>query len=249
MQRFPKNTLYEKLFSINNFVSIKANWNTKPQNVQEILNETNLLPGNVLFVDDSPIEREQIKQAFPEINIISGPISTWRRTLLWASELQVPYITDESRTRTESIKSMIAREEIKSQSTMSVADYVASLQVEVKMGEISNREHKKFQRAFELLNKTNQFNSTDIRWNEFDIKNHLKHDGRIIYAEVSDRLSDYGLTAVILARRNECTQFVMSCRVWGLRVEFSMFDYFINSVLKNQDWNILYKKTDKNTPI
>lgn len=240
------NHLYGKRFPLDRFVSVKANWNPKVQNIGEILAETNLLPGNVLFVDDNPVEREQIKFAYPDMYVIDGPVGTWRRTLLWASELQVPYITEESKSRTESIKSMVAREQIKAQ--VSDQDYVASLQVVVRIGEIENRNHRRFPRAFELLNKTNQFNSTGRRWTESEIESYFIDGGVMICADVSDRLSEYGMTAVMLYKNGECTQFVMSCRVFGLRVEFSLADYVARKNSGLRATTYLFKKTEKNGP-
>jgi len=240
------NQLYGRRFSLDKFVSVKANWNPKVENIAEILAETNLLPGNVLFVDDNPVEREQVKLAYPEMYVIDGPIATWRRTLLWASELQVPYITDESKSRTESIKNMVAREQIKAQ--VSDQDYVAGLQVVVKIGEINRINHRRFPRAFELLNKTNQFNSTGRRWSERDIEEHFSGNGVMLYADVMDRLSEYGVTAVMLYKDGECVQFVMSCRVFGLRVEFALAEYISKKIEADQTRRYLFKKTDKNSP-
>ena len=64
---------YGKRFPLSNFASIRISWDSKVKSVGEILSEVNLLPENCLFVDDNPVEREQIRAAFPEISVITGP--------------------------------------------------------------------------------------------------------------------------------------------------------------------------------
>ena len=236
------NTLYGHLFPLSNFVNTKFSWEPKTRSISAILQETNLLPGNCLFVDDNPIEREQVKLAFPDMKLISGPIYTWRRTLLWATELQVPYITTESIGRTESIQSVIQREAIRTQ--LSEEDYLRDLRVTLRIDRVDSIEHNKFKRSFELLNKTNQFNTTGRRWSEQELAEYLADGGSLLSADVSDRLSDYGLTAVMLHRDGECTQLVMSCRVFGLRVEFAIFNEFLK--LEENGVTVLFRDTGKN---
>lgn len=65
---------------------------------------------------------------------------------------------------------------------------------------------------------------------------------------MSDRLSDHGLTAVIVVRDGACLQFVMSCRVFGLRVEFAMFDRFLGEAA-NGERTVGYVRTAKNGPV
>lgn len=219
--------LYEKRFPLSNFVSAKFSWSPKVESIAEILKETNLLPGNCLFVDDNPLEREQAQIAFPDLKVISGPIYNWRRTLLWGTELQVPYVTKESIARTESIQSMIQREVIRSE--VNEDDYLSDLKISILVERIDRVDHKKFPRAFELLNKTNQFNMTGRRWTEQEMLKYFAEGGSLHAADVSDRLTDYGLTAVMLSKGNECTQIVMSCRIFGLRVEFAVVKTFLES--------------------
>jgi len=237
--------LYEKRFAFSNFVSRKVSWDPKVNSIAEILAETNLLPGNVLFVDDNPVEREQVKLAYPQMHVIDGPILSWRRSLLWSTETQVPYVTQESANRTASIQSMIQREGLRKE--IDPEEYLASLGVQIRIDRIAGASDPRYARAFELLNKTNQFNITGARWSEQDVEALFAAGGCLLAADVSDRLSDYGLTAVMVVRDGECLQFVMSCRVFGLRVEYAMFDRFLKEA-SGRKRTISYVKTAKNGP-
>jgi len=236
--------VYGGVFPLENFVSVKFSWRPKSESIAEILRETNLLPENVLFVDDNPVERERAKLAFPGLRLLEGPISTWRRQLLWAEELQAPYITEEAIARADSIRSMKARETLREQ--LAGADYLDSLAVKVEIARIDSASSPAFRRAFELLNKTNQFNTTGRRWAQNEMEKFFDAGGYVLGARVSDRLSDYGLTALALCEGPRCEQMVMSCRVFGLGVEFQLLE-----ALKAQAGAPLifaYRATTKNGP-
>lgn len=238
--------VYGTRLPLSHFASVKISWDGKIKNVGDILREVNLLPENCLFVDDNPVEREQVAAAFPGISVIKGPISTWKRSLLWSAELQTPFITAESLTRTESTQKMIQRESL--QAEMSHEEFLSHLNVKVEIDPISDVEDKKFARAFELLNKTNQFNTTGKRWTKIDFLEFFSSGGTLYAATVSDRLSDYGLTALLIANRQFCHQLVMSCRVFGLRVEHELFDHFLGRAPAGESPKIAFKPTGKNGP-
>ena len=53
--------------SKDDFVTIKANWNPKDQNLREIAEEMNLLPESLLFIDDNPAERHIVTEQLPGV--------------------------------------------------------------------------------------------------------------------------------------------------------------------------------------
>jgi FkbH-like protein len=237
---------YGKRFPLSNFASVHISWDSKAQSVGKILSEVNLLPENCLFVDDNPVEREQVRGAFPGISLIAGPISSWRRTLLWAAELQTPVITAESTRRTESVQGMIAREAVRAETDSE--DFVLSLGITAKIHAVANVGDKKFARVFELLNKTNQFNTTGARWTEPQIEAFFEQGGVIDAADVADKLNNYGLTALLLRRGGECVQMVMSCRIFGLHVEYMLLQRFLESAVEHGRRYIAFSRTEKNGP-
>ena len=204
---------------LSSFASIKINWNSKVENVDAILREVNLLPRNALFIDDNPAERSLIQEAFPEIRTLGADLYSVRRILMWAPELQAAEITDKSARRTEMIQSQIERE--KTRTTMSREEFLESLNVRVEQFSIRNIRHPRFARAFELINKSNQFNTTGRRWSQEQVERHFEAGGSFEAFRVEDRFTDYGLVAVAILAANRLEQFVMSCRVIGLDVELA----------------------------
>jgi FkbH-like protein len=241
------NGVYGRVFPLSNFVSVKFSWRHKIESIHEILKETNLLPGNVLFVDDNPVERARVKEQFPDMRLLEGPIATWRRTLLWAHELQVPYVTEESAMRAESLQMNVMREELRK--TISDEEYLKSLQVKVGIDRLNSTSAGRFPRAFELLNKTNQFNTTGRRWSAGEIEAFFASGGYALIAQVSDRFSNYGLTALALCAGSHCEQMVMSCRVFGLGIEKQLFEDFASRARTIGQPTLAYRVTSKNGPV
>jgi FkbH-like protein len=204
---------------LEDFVSRKINWRTKVENLEEILQETNLLPGNVLFVDDNPVERASIQAAFPAVRAIGPEPLLWRRILLWSPETQVAAISAESTARTAMVQAQVERETQRKH--MSREEFLASLNVQLDLLEITTTEHPRFKRALELINKSNQYNTTGIRWSEQQCQAAFAEGTSFFAFEVKDRFTPYGLVGVVVVKGTHVGQFVMSCRVVGMGVELA----------------------------
>ncbi len=203
--------------SLDDFAIRRINWRPKADNMAEILAHVNLLPRNVVYIDDNPAERAAIKDAFPEIRVLGGTPLTWRRILLWSAETQVAEITTESAARTEMVRAQVTREETRNQ--LSHKDFLSSLKVQIKLFQANDASHPRFSRVLELINKTNQFNTTGRRWTREECIAALAA-GTTFYAfDVSDIYTDYGLVGVVVVDDAGIQQFVMSCRIMGLEAE------------------------------
>jgi FkbH-like protein len=138
---------------------------------------------------------------------------------LWAPETQVAAITAESAARTEMVQKQVERETQKKR--LSREDFLASLEVRASLGEIASTSDARFARALELINKTNQFNTTGKRWTQQELAAFFRDGGRCFVLDVTDRFTAYGIVGVLLVAGNEIAQFVMSCRVVGMDVEIA----------------------------
>lgn len=221
--------VFGKHFPIENFVSIKINWNRKSENIKEILSEVNLLARNAVFIDDNPREREEVSAAFEGIRILGADPYEIRRVLLWSAETQVSTVTEESGRRTEMVQKQIVRDS--ERASMSREDFLKSLNIIIRAHHIKNAEHQLFPRSVELINKTNQFNTTGRRWSAQEISNVLENGGAIYAFEVEDRFTKYGTVIVSLVQSSDIHIFVMSCRVIGLDVELAALAYIANDAL------------------
>jgi FkbH-like protein len=212
---------WDKLVShqlkLDDFAIRRINWRPKPENMADILAHVNLLPSNVVYIDDNPAERAGMKGAYPDMRVLGGTPLTWRRILLWSSETQVPTITAESSSRTEMVRAQVVREE--KRATMSREEFLASLDVRMKLLEVRSVDHPRFPRVFELINKTNQFNTTGKRWTREECGAAFASGTTIHAFEVADLYTEYGLVGALMVDADGIRQFVMSCRVMGLEAE------------------------------
>ena len=241
LKRFKE--IWGSRLKIEDFCSVKINWKPKSNAIREILAETNLLPGSVLFIDDNPREIEEVTRAFPEVRTLTGNPAVWRNVIFYAPQTQAARISDESSARTEMIQAKQQRDKLAGE--MDHDSYLRSLDLSIRFDEIASIEHPKFARALELINKTNQFNSTGIRWSVGDFDAYLSQGGRLIGASVTDKFSDNGLVALAAVREREVTQMVMSCRVFGLGVEQALM-HSVQSATQGVPLTLLFIETDKN---
>jgi FkbH-like protein len=109
-------------------------------------------------------------------------------------------------------------------SSGSLEEFYRKLGTEV---EITHVDKASLARAAQMTQKTNQFNTTTIRFSEADIEKRLAApDWICATVRVKDRFGDSGLTGLMMAHaeqdRLEVETFLLSCRVIGRGVETSM---------------------------
>jgi FkbH-like protein len=235
--------IFQGRLQLEDFASVRINWNPKVQSIREILEEVNLLPGNTLFIDDNPVERDAVRREFPEIRVLGEDLYGIREYLLTAPELDVPSITEESGRRTEMIQAKAVREE--SRRSMSREEFLKSLKLKVELLVIRDTSSKEYERALELLNKTNQFNTTGKRWMPEEIHRFFAEGGSFYAFKVQDKFTAYGLVGLLLVQGNCIRQFVMSCRVVGLDVEQQMLREVVDRI-DAPEVTAEHVKTEKN---
>jgi FkbH-like protein len=210
------------------FVFKEIGWEPKAETIARMIGRASLTPRSVLFVDDNPVERAAVRAALPGIRAIGGNPFVTRRILLWSPETQLRRLTRESAQR-ETLMQQQQQRELERGAT-SRAAFLAGLDCRVWLGAIATTADPRFGRAFELLNKTNQFNTTGVRWAQGQIVDLFRQRGKLLAFTVADKFSQYGLVGVILYREGHFIQFAMSCRVLGLEIETSV----INAILRRE---------------
>jgi FkbH-like protein len=202
----------------------------------EICAELNVKPKSVVFVDDNPVERAAVQAAIPDIRVIGANPYLTRRILLWAAETQIMHLTSESAAREEMIRGQIVREE--ERKTLSRAEFLQSLTCAVSFIAITNHGQPEFNRVVELVNKTNQFNTTGTRWTAQELIK-FAATGEILAFQVKDRFTEYGLVGVLFCAGGRIVQFVMSCRVLGMDVELFAVSHAVTLLRAKQPGIVL----------
>lgn len=217
---------------LDDFTILKVSWESKVQSINEAMAEANLLPRNVIFLDDNPRERQTVAEAIPELRVIHASHYYWKRILMWSSETQGYTITNESSRRSDMIKSQVQRESVRK--TLSREEFLSRLELKAVYRKVHGQQDLDFTRTLELLNKTNQFNTTGRRWISAEL-NELCMSGTVLVCEVSDRHAEYGLVMVGLASAKRIEQVVMSCRVVGLDIEIATVSLLTTLLLASTD--------------
>ena len=221
--------LWDRVFGgrirLDDFAFLAINWRPKADNIREIIRQANLLPTSVVFVDDNPVERAAVQAGVPGIRVIGANQHYIRRILLWSPETQLATISRESAHRTELIQKQQHREAARE--TMTRSDFLLGLDLTVECFEIASVRDASFERAFELLNKTNQFNTTGQRWTREELARAMSAGLRLLAFSVRDVHVEYGLVGLILHDASSIRQFVMSCRVFGLDVEAAVLSSLV----------------------
>ncbi|MEM5450509.1 HAD-IIIC family phosphatase [Paraburkholderia guartelaensis] len=218
VERF--NAIWRGAITMDDFACVRINWKPKSQNILEILKEVNLLPGNCVFIDDNDRELSEVKAAIPAIRCLGGNHYDWRRIILRSAETQVPIVTEESSRRTELVRAISQREaSADANNGVSREEWLASLQLRQSFFLIKTPQSRHFDRAFELINKTNQFNTTGKRWERSEFEAFISQGGYCVVSSLRDKLIDNGIISVCLINGEKIVQVVLSCRVFGLGAE------------------------------
>jgi FkbH-like protein len=231
------------------FVAPQIGWEPKAESVGRLMRDLGLTARSVVFVDDNPVERESVRAAHPGIRTLGADPFIVRRVLLWAAEMQVPLRTSESAGRESMLRQQVERET--ERRSVPREEFLAGLGLHVTLWRIDDTQHATFSRVFELVNKTNQFNTNGVRWTFEDYERHFASGGHVYAFAVRDRFSDYGTVGAILCSGARVVQFVMSCRVIGLEVEIAALRAVVNGMrelLGAVPIGARLVKTDANTP-
>jgi FkbH-like protein len=224
--------IWPKIFGqrirLDDFAAVRINWLPKAENMREILETMNLLPRNAVFIDDNPAERDAMRRAFPDMRILGRHPYYLKRILMWAPETQVPVVTEESSRRTEMIQAQFTRETQRKE--MSRDDFLREAALRVTLLHVDDMDHPKFARVFELINKTNQFNTNGRRWKFEECDAWFRSGGLMLAFEVTDRFTSYGLVGVVIYRHGEIEQWVMSCRVLGYQIEEAVMGTIVSGM-------------------
>ena len=236
------------------FASMKINWNSKPENLQEIAKELNLGPDSFVFFDDSGAERELMKTMLPQVIVPDFPENPQNLASamveIYNQYFKKSVLTREDLEKTKQYAQNQKREQLKS-GAASFEEYLAALKIEI--SRVDARKHA--ERLLQLLNKTNQFNLTTIRHTEADLQELLTDLNHEIYLfNVKDSFGDNGIVAALIVELGTIPQireFVMSCRVMGRNVEMAILDYVEKDLAAKGYEKLIgrYEKTAKNVPV
>lgn len=241
------------VLKLNDFSARQIHWNDKAQSLRAIAKELNIGTDALAFFDDSPVEREWIKSQMPEVTVIDVPekVGEYVHALDEFGVFDQLVISEEDRNRADLYRHEEERKILHAQ-TVSLEDFLQKLQITVLPEKISNQN---LQRVTQLINKTNQFNLTTLRYTAAELLAFLDADHVSLALRVQDRFGDYGLVGVCLVKQKEIGAWsidtlLLSCRVLGRKVE-TVFLSLIAEEVRQRHGRLLrgiFRPTAKNAP-
>ena len=243
--RYPEHYPHGRLLTPDDFVTWRVNWADKPSNIASIAEELGFALDAFVFIDDHPLERERVRQALPEVEVLGEDPFALRRILLSDARLQVSKVTEESAARTELTKAQLGRE--RERAGGQEQDFVASLRVVCSFDQ--PRAGPALERVGELFLRTTQFTTTGRRFSAGELARHAAA-GEVFIAHARDRFGDYGLVAAAVVEGGEIIALAMSCRVIGLQVEHRFLEHML-SVMARTDAAAVGRivETSRNGPV
>ena len=232
------------------FIVIKANWETKDRNLVATANEMDLGIDSFVFADDNPTERALVERSIKGIAVpkMDMPID-YIRTIDRNGYFEVTNFSADDLKRNDMYKANVMRSE-RSTEFADYNEYLLSLEMK---GEIKEFSPIYIQRITQLTNKSNQFNLTTKRYTQQEIESTVS-DGKHItlYGKLADIFGDNGVVSVVIGeikdKACDIDLWLMSCRVLKKNMEFAMLDTLVEECKKHDLETIVghYYPTAKN---
>jgi FkbH-like protein len=229
----------------------QANWQDKASNLQAIAAALKIGTDALVFVDDNPAEREQIRQVLPEVAVpeLSEDPSDYPSLVLSGGYFESLSFTDDDRQRADQYRANAERAQL-AESSRDMGDYLVSLGMVIRF---SNFDETGRSRIAQLTNRSNQFNLTTRRYDDAAISAFAaRSDAFTLQVRLSDRFGDNGMISVVICVEEvdawRIDTWLMSCRVLNRRVEEAVLDVLAVNALGSGIRHLVghYVPTEKN---
>ncbi len=232
---------------------MEVHWKAKSESAGRILKAWNIGADSVVFIDDSPMELDEVMTKYPAIECILFPTNDYAAILDLLARLRDLFgkrvLNAEDRLRLQSLRQaqeLNALQEGGSDPTGFLKEANAELQVCFAKEPFDTRAH-------ELVNKTNQFNLNGKRYTEAEWKRTLETPAAFLMTlSYADKYGSLGKIAVLQGRKEDDALYVqawvMSCRAFARHIEYKslelLFKHFQVEYLCFD-----YQKTERNSPV
>jgi FkbH-like protein len=215
----------EMLLKRSDIAAFVANWGDKAENIRAIASQLNIGLDSLVFVDDNPAERARVREALPMVAVPELPDdpALYARCIAEGGHFEAISFTEDDARRGEQYAANVERDALRAVA-QNLDEYLRGLQMSVTYGQFSAVD---LARVTQLINKTNQFNTTGRRHSADDVSRFAAEKEDItLQFRLADRFGDNGLVSVMILRpvsgeasTLEIDTWVMSCRVFGRQLE------------------------------
>ncbi len=208
------------------FVFPSINWEPKGVRVRALIEQIQLRPATVLFIDDNPLNLREVKFHNPDIQVLDH---TSIPGLLDNPLLQGK--DDRGLSRLKQYRLLEKRKADEAVAGGDPGDFLRASGIRVY---IEHDVERHIDRAIELINRTNQLNFTKARLSEDpeEARQHLTAMLRKFLMQcglvhVADQYGDYGFVGFYMLQagvyENKLLHYCFSCRTLGMHVETALY--------------------------
>ena len=199
------------------FVFPSVNWEAKGNRVKQLIMNMQLRPTNVLFLDDSFSNREEVKFFCPEIMIEAPDVIP---ELIIAANSSTKNDYEHKR-----LKQYKVLEEKYQERQIYSSNEEFLIESNIRL-EIHHDCENHLERIHDLVLRSNQLNFTKVRSSQKELKNLFENvEIETGYVSVSDRFGDYGIVGFYALKNHKLIHFVFSCRTLGMGIEQYTYNY------------------------
>lgn len=193
------------------FVFSSINWSPKGERVKQIISEMNLRAPNVLFIDDNPLNREEVLATCDGIMV--SDVDVIESLCKYYEEITKK---DASHERLKQYRILEEKKKFRAISGSNI-EFLKKSSIKVI---IKNDCENHLDRIEDLVARSNQLNFTKIRSTKEEITT-LLNDPEVKsgYISVSDNFGDYGIVGFYAYKNDELIHFTFSCRTLGMGIE------------------------------
>jgi FkbH-like protein len=235
----------EMLLSESDFALTKINWQPKPDNASAAIRELDLAADAFVLLDDNPVERAMLADMLGVQGLDARAPETWRSLRRWLAFPSTRQ-TEEARTRT-----VMYREAAERRSALSEGHNYEAMMTSLRLRfRVAEADASDLQRVMELIERTNQFNTTTRRLSLEEVGSLMRSRRAHVYvASLRDRFGDLGIVAVAIFGdgRREFESVIMSCRAMGFGLEFALLRAVMDAAGPGP-FRGLFMPTERNGP-
>lgn len=237
-------------FNYDDFISVIASYNAKSAQIKHLAEVLNLPLDSFVFVDDNPLEIEEVSKQLPKVTCMTFPRKS-EEFIEFSATLQKAFLSsefsNEDSNRTEMYRARAESIAASHASGSDITDFLLSLNMQLTIHHCMPGNHH---RALQLINKTNQFNLNGCRLTQDEVINILSNeDSSLITFSLKDKYGEHGqICSMLIQNGNRISHFVLSCRVFQRKIEYAAI--LLAAKLLNRNTLIFdYCKTNKNLPL
>ena len=206
------------------FVLPSVNWGPKGPRVAALIEEFQLRPETVLFIDDNPLNLREVQHYTPTIQVADHTFVS-----AMAADPRFEGKDDRDLSRLRQYRVLEKRKSDQVVAGADVDGFLRSSGITVSFQFDVGAE---IDRAIELISRTNQLNFTKQRLPEdagdakADFRAFLgRHDIQCALIKVTDNYGDHGYTGLYAVRSGvELIHFCFSCRILGMGIEAWLYN-------------------------